>query len=294
MCRGACVAGAWLVVAIEATGGASEVWAWNGAGWWLVLRDAIGTVRWMWPTSLSGAGSYDVLLFRDGSRDIELLRLLGRSPSARALSAAGSYVTSLLDAGERDREKAWRRIGATFTSPEPFGNPASTAPVTISLDWSADAGATWTTATSRDIAAADGAVDLVAAIASDAEVSRFAMLRVTWTGVVDWAPVLTGLWVEFEALDAPARRRRWELAVQAHDQMARRGGGLVTQTGRELIATLWTAWETGTTLPFRDIDHDADPTERRVRIVGIRERVARPADAGAAGDAVIELTLVEV
>lgn len=293
-CRGACVAGAWLVVAMEATDGASEVWAWNGAGWWLVLRDASGAAGWTWPIGLSGAGSHDVLVFRDGSRDIELLRLLERSPSDRALSTGGSYVTSLLDAGERDREKAWRRVGATFTSPEPLGDPESTDPVAISLDWSVDAGATWTEAASRTVVAADGPVDLVAGIASDAAVSRFAMLRVSWSGVVDWAPVLTGLWIEFEALDAPARRRRWEIAVQAHDQVVRRDGGEISQTGRELIAALWGAWETGTTLPFRDIDHDADPTERRVRIVGIRERVARPADAGEVGDAVVELTLVEV
>ncbi len=293
-CRGACVAGAWLVVAMEATDGASEVWAWNGAGWWLVLRDASGAAGWTWPIGLSGAGSHDVLVFRDGSRDIELLRLLERSPSDRALSTGGSYVTSLLDAGERDREKAWRRVGATFTSPEPLGDPESTDPVTISLDRCVDAGATWTEAASRTVVAADGPVDLVAGIASDAAVSRFAMLRVSWSGVVDWAPVLTGLWIEFEALDAPARRRRWEIAVQAHDQVVRRDGGEISQTGRELIAALWGAWETGTTLPFRDIDHDADPTERRVRIVGIRERVARPADAGEVGDAVVELTLVEV
>jgi hypothetical protein len=293
-CRGACVAGAFLIVALEATDGASEVWAWNGAGWWLVLRDATGAAGWCWPTGLSGAGSHDVLVFRDGTLQLELLRLLGRSASDHALSDGGSYVTSLLDAGERDREKAWRAVGATFTSPEPLGNAASTLPVTVALDWSADAGATWTTAASRAIAATDGPVDLAAGFASDAAVSRFATLRVRWSGVTDWAPVLTGLWIEFEALDAPARRRRWELAVLAHDQLVRRDGGTVSLTGRELIAALWTAWETGTTLPFRDIDHDADPTERRVRIVGIRERVARPADAGEMGDAVVELTLVEV
>jgi hypothetical protein len=294
-CRGACVAGVFLVVAIEATDGASEVWAWNGAGWWLVLRDATGAAGWMWPIGLSGAGSHDVLLFRDGSLQVELLRLLWRSASDHALAAGGgSYVTSLLDAGERDREKAWRAVGATFTSPEPLGDSTSAAPVTISLDWSADAGTTWATAASRAVLASDGAVDLTAGIASDAAVSRFAMLRVTWTGVVDWAPVLTGLWVEFESLDAPARRRRWEMTVLAHDQVVRRDGGAVSQTGRELIAALWTAWETGTTLPFHDIDHDTEPTERRVRIVGIRERVARPTDAGEVGDAIVELTLVEV
>jgi hypothetical protein len=47
-------------------------------------------------------------------------------------------------------------------------------------------------------------------------------------------------------------------------------------------------------LPFRDIDYDAEPTERRVRIVGIKEEVARPSDAGEVGDAMIQVTLVEV
>jgi hypothetical protein len=296
-CRGACVAGGYLVVAIEDERGAAEVWAWNGAGWWLLLRHETGATRWTWPLALSGAGNQDVLVFRDGSRDIDLIRLHSRTAVSDTLPSSGSYVTSLLDAGERDKDKAWRAIGAVFASPEPHGDPASTVPVTVTLEWSEDAGATWSTAATRTLAATAtdaGQFTLEAAITSDTAVGRWMQLRVTWSGVSDWAPVLTGLWAEFEVLDAPARRRRWQLAVVAHDQVVRRDGGELTRSGRELIAELWDAWETGTTLPFRDIDHDADPTERRVRIVGIREAVARPADAGETGDAVIRLTLVEV
>jgi len=296
-CLGACIAGGYLIVALEAVDGASEVWIWNGAGWWLALRDDTGAIRWIDPTNLSGAGDQDVMLFRDGSRTIDLIRLHWRAASVTTLPAIGTYVTSMIDAGERDKDKAWRKVGAVFATPETFGEDDSADQVTVTLDWSDDAGGTWHSAASRVIAAI--ATDarqfsLDADIASDGSVGRWMMLRVTWSSVSDWAPVLTGLWTEFEVLDAPARRRRWQLSVVAHDQVVRRDGGEMSRGGRQLIADLWQAWEEGTTLPYRDIDYDATPVERRVRIVGIREQVARPADAGDLGDAVVQLTLVEV
>jgi hypothetical protein len=73
-----------------------------------------------------------------------------------------------------------------------------------------------------------------------------------------------------------------------------RDGSKLSRTGRQLIADLWSAWYHGDTMPFRDLDHDADPTERRVRIVGISESVASPEKQGRWGDAVVSLTLVEV
>lgn len=36
-CYGACVAGGYLIVALNSVHGTPEVWAWNGAGWWLLL-----------------------------------------------------------------------------------------------------------------------------------------------------------------------------------------------------------------------------------------------------------------
>ncbi len=47
-------------------------------------------------------------------------------------------------------------------------------------------------------------------------------------------------------------------------------------------------------MPFKDVDHDAAPNVRQVRIVGIAEEVAKPADAGRWGESIVALTLVEV
>ncbi|MBA2290057.1 MAG: hypothetical protein H0V98_06715 [Chloroflexia bacterium] len=203
----------------------------------------------------------------------------------------------MLDANECDKDKAWRKVGAVFANPDIHGDEDSTDPVTVALDWSDDAGVTWQTTAIRTLAAT--ATDarqftLDADIASDVAVSRWIMLRARWNSVSTWAPVLTGLWAEFEVLDAPARRRRWQLTVAAHDQVVRRDGGEMSRSGRQLIADLCLAWKEGTNLSFRDIDYDAEPTERRVRIVGIKEEVARPSDAGEVGDAMIQVTLVEV
>lgn len=132
--------------------------------------------------------------------------------------------------------------------------------------------------------------DIAAAGAS----SRFLMIRLNWSNVTDWAPVLVGLWCEFEVMDSPARRRRWNLQVAARDQTVDRAGAVLSRTGRQLIAELWSKWQGGTTLAFRDSDYDADPVERTVRIVGISESAPKPADHGRWGDSIVSLQLVEV
>ncbi|HEV2066424.1 MAG TPA: hypothetical protein VGR08_06285, partial [Thermomicrobiales bacterium] len=170
-------------------------------------------------------------------------------------------------------------------------------PVDVFLDYSIDGGGTWTQVATRTVTGnffTQHNVTLDADIASDAAVSRFLQLRVRWSSVLNWAPVLTGVWSEFEVLDSPARRRRWQFTVTAQDQVIDRAGTKLTRTGRQLVAELWSAWQAGTTLPFRDLDYDADPTERRVRIVGIREVVPVPSDAGRWGHSAVALTLVEV
>lgn len=197
--------------------------------------------------------------------------------------------------GERDKAKAWRKAGAVFAAPVRSGNLASTDAVTVHLECSLDAGATWMAVQSQTLAGntlANSNFSLEAALSS--ATSRFIMLRVRWESVSDWAPVLVGVWAEFEVLDSPARRRRWSFRVQARDQVVDRDGSPLPRTGRELIAGLWSAWEAGTPLAFRDQDFDADPVERAVRIVGISESVPAPADAGRWGDAVVALQLVEV
>ncbi len=102
------------------------------------------------------------------------------------------------------------------------------------------------------------------------------------------------MWAEFELLDSPARRRRWQFTVTAEDQVIDRAGVRLNRTGRQLVAELWNAWHQAATLPFRDLDYDDDPTERRVRIIGISEAVPVPSDAGRWGQSAVSLTLVEV
>ena len=124
--------------------------------------------------------------------------------------------------------------------------------------------------------------------------SRFIMLRIRWSSVVDWAPILSSMWVEYEVLDNPARRRKWNLRLLARDQEVDRDGARLAKTGRQLTEDLWQAWESDTPMTFRDIDYDTDPVTRTVRIVGISEAVNQPADSNRWGQSTITLNLVEV
>ncbi|MGB3328305.1 MAG: hypothetical protein WBA46_05070 [Thermomicrobiales bacterium] len=296
-CHGGCVAGGYLVVALETVDGRSELWAWNGAGWWRMASRAVAEGRWCHPVAVSGAGNQDLLVCIDGQATATLVRMIWRSDTEHTIPAAARYTTAMIDAGERDKAKAWRKVGAVFASPDLPPVTTSTDTIAVALDISTDAGGTWqevATATLAGNSQSHATMTLDADIASDGAVSRWIQLRVRWEGLADWAPVLAGLWAEFEGLDAPARRRRWQLVVAAQDQAVDRDGALLGRTGRQLIGELWTCWQDRTTVTFRDLDYDVEPVERRVRIVGITEKVARPDDAGRWGDSRLALTLVEV
>lgn len=296
-CLGGCVAAGLLVVAVEPRDGGSESWAFDGAGWWrLQAAPPAGPIR-CWPVALGGAGNRDLLLFRAGSTDYDLCRLVWRSPALHAYSDRGEWVSSLLDAGARDSAKRWRAVGADFAAPEGRGNPAGSAPLTLALDYSLDAGRSWSTAVATSISDPPTRTrHLTAALPNAA--SRWLQLRVRWEGVTDWAPTLVGLWAEHEAVapaaaDAPPKRRRWLLTVVARDGQVRRDGALQPRDGRQLAADLWTAWRADAPLPFRDLDHDATGRTDQVRIAAIAEDLPQPADAGRWGDSLVSLTLVD-
>jgi len=295
-CHGATVAGNYLIVCITSIHGAFQVWAFDGTGWWLI-RNVTSSAR-CWPAFLAGCGTFDLLCFRDGSSSVtyDLYRLTNKSIDAPDLRESGEYRTSLLDAGAPDALKAWRNVGATFAAPEVRGNPASTDAVTLTLSYSLDGGLTWTQAAQQSVNAPllANVLTLEAEVSSAVAVSRFLQLRVQWSSVTDWAPVLTALWAEYELLSVPARRRRWHLSVRARDRAVRRDGTVDPRTGQEQIADVWSAWEAAATVDFKDVDYDAAPVTRRVRIIGIREEVPKPSDAGRWGDSVLTLSLVEV
>jgi hypothetical protein len=294
-CHGATVAGNLLIVCVTNRAGEYETWAWDGSGWWLV-RTVTSSAR-CWPCFVAGAGNLDLVVFRDGSSSVtyDLYRLVYRDATNHNYNSAGSLKTSLLDAGERDKLKAWRKIGCVFATPEVRGNAGSADSVTVALAYSTDGGETFTTAVSTAVSdPTSRTLDLEANLANAAAVSRTLMLRVSYSSVLDWAPVLTGLWAEYELLDAPAKRRKWSFKVHARDATVQRDGTVATRTGRQLAADLWADWSAGNTMAFKDVDYDAAPVTYQVRIVGIGEEVARPSDGGQWGESTLALTLVEV
>jgi hypothetical protein len=221
-CFGGTVAGNMLVVSIQNRAGAFELWAFDGTGWWL-MRSSSSSAR-VWPAYVAGAGAIDLIAFRNADAAVayDLYRMVYRDAVNHAYAQSGSFVTSLLDAGERDAEKSWRALGAVFAAPTIRGNPASTDPVSVTLFFSLDAGATWTVA---DSATVSDPTALTLALQADLDggsaASRFIQLRLTYSSVADWAPVMTGLWVEYLLLDRPAKRRRWTMRLASCCAMAR-------------------------------------------------------------------------
>jgi hypothetical protein len=311
-CYGACVAGDWLIVAIASRYGTYEAWGFNGEGWWLLFqRTAVPAV--LWPCPLAGAGNRDALLFRDGGGSYDLLRLRWRSTTLHTYATAGAWTSSVIDGDDPTADKAWRRMGATFASPGDRGNTASVDSVTFPVEYSIDGGVTWVEAV--NVAASSGATRVLTREIDFTETtppeSRFLQLRQRWSSVSDWAPVLTRLWVEYEnaeeyALGALAQaeyedalaaegvlRRRWELTIDAGDRTVRRDSQLDAKTGRQAIGALWDAWELGTELDFKDIDHDTDLVTYLVSIAGIEEKAHKPSDAARWGESQVTLVLEE-
>jgi hypothetical protein len=292
---GACVAGGMLVVALKTWRGLSEIWAFDGSAWWRVARRLAGTgATACWPMPTAGAGDRDLLVFRDDSASYDLARLIARGPDRPAYAASGEYLTSLLDGGERDQPKVWRAAGAVFAAPDEGGTPVAADPVTVQLHASLDAGTTWLPVAARAIVPTERNVTISGPIPATASGSVFVQLRVTWGGIGDAAPTLAGLWAEYEPLDVPTRRRRWSLSVMARDGLVERDGGRHDRDGAAQIDGLWSAWRSGATVDFRDLDFDRSGETYRVRITGIDEQTPRPADRGRQGDALIRVNLVEV
>lgn len=295
-CYGACVAAGYLVVSILSNSYQMELWAYDGNGWWrfgLAPYNASG--NWCNPIPIGGgSGDHDITVFHHNTAQVTTYRLAHRSGTINAYATDATFNTPLIDAGHRDKPKAWRKIGAVFASTETNGITSSDV-VAMYLDYSTDNGQTWTTGDSKSLTGnslANMNFELTKALSG--QTSTFLQVRVRWQSVSDWAPVLVGVWCEYEVLASPARRRKWQFTVHAADQTVNRDGATLSRTGRQLVTELWAAWETDTVLLFRDIDYDDAPTQRAVRITGISEKVDQPADAGDWGDSVITLNLVEV
>lgn len=290
---GACSVGRWFVCCIESEAtGKTELWGYDGRGWWLIDAEEVAGHAIKWPVGVSGtADNVDVLAGRGTVTNQTSLYQFYRRPNYAGLASSWSVTSSLLDANDRDLEKGWRRVGAEFAWPD-GGGSADT--VTITVEYSADAGAIWTTAATGNVAGNGGRVVTVEGGIAPAVIGKFMQVRVTVSSILDWSPVLLCLWAEAEVLDDPTRRRRWRFTVQCKDSVIRRDGGVDVTGARALAERLWETWSAGSVVTFRDIDYDRTLTEYTTRLVDIVEKISKPQDAGTFADGEIELALVEV
>lgn len=289
---GACSVGRWFVCCIEGEQtGKTELWGHDGRGWWMIDGEEQAGEMMRWPVGVNGAAdNVDVLTGRGTVTNQTGLYQFFRRPNYAGLATSWQVVSSLLDANDRDLDKAWRRVGAEFAWPDGRG---SADQVTITVDYSTDAGATWTQAATGNVAGNGSRAFTVAGGIAPA-VGKFVQVRVTVSSIFDWSPVLLCLWAEAEVLDDPTRRRCWRFTVQCKDAVIRRDGGVDVTGARVLADRLWGTWSAGGVVTFRDIDYDLTLTEHMARLVDIVEKISKPRDAGTFADGEIELSLVEV
>jgi hypothetical protein len=289
---GAASVGRYLVVNIERDlDGKRQLWAWDGRGWWLLDEEQGSGTRLGWPVALYGvANNADLLAGRGPSANHTGLWQFFERENVPAYRESMTLTSSLLDGGERDLEKVWRKIGAIFAWPD---ERIGTSPVTARIQYSVDGGQNWETAAEASISPGDRTAQ-VSGVIDDVVRSQWIQLRVWLEDIDDWAPVLMGLWAEHETLDLPVRRRRWRVTVQCRDTLVLRDGAASPHGAREIADRLWELWEDGAVTTFEDVDFAVTGEGYTVRIAAIREVVPNPTQLDSDASSEIELTLVEV
>jgi|GEM_PF-6997932 len=272
---GAAVVNGWLMVSVtpRATPTATQLWGYDGTGWWrLAVADPGGPLG----TPTADGGGKIVTI--DRSTGVLAARNLDDRLTAAALVSSVTMTIHPIDAGEPEREKRWSRVGVTLGRLD----GAAIGEWTIALDYSTDGGATWQSAgpaTSVTTSAASVELEI------DATAPAI-LLRATMARVSGLPPAVRNIWAEHETPGDP--RRRWQLRIRARDRAINRAGQLDPRTPAQVRAALWTLWQAGGTTTFQDID---DSPARPVRIVALREETPRPSDHDAI--AVFEVEMVE-
>jgi hypothetical protein len=285
---GAATVGSWLVVAVvSAITGYVELWAYDGRGWWLLDEQTSSGTLYSYPVSITGScDDVDLLAGRGSTNNQTAAWQFFPRSGVPGLRSSYELITAMMDAGERDLDKVWRRAGVELATPD---DRATSDQVTVELFYSVDGGASWTAIASATLDNGDIRLQSIGGSITARPQSRFLQLKLAVSSVSAWCPVVLGLWAEHETMDLPTRRRRWKFTAVCADQVVQRDGSVDSTGGRALANGLWDAWDDGTTLDFTDVDAGA----YIVRIAGIRETIGKVSEIDMASSDV-ELTLVEV
>jgi hypothetical protein len=281
---GAAVVNGWLLATIAPRAGDGwQLWGYNGSGWWCLAQVDGEEANILSTPAPDGAGKLVTVTAGSGTLyawDIDA----ASDPAAQV----GSFTLTspLLDGGEPDRNKYWRRIGIELARLD----GASPGVWTFDLAHSSDGGATFVAAGSAVVSEPLASISFpIAATGSGL------LLRVIATRDAGLPATVVALWAEYEVLNDSVRRKRWSFKVHARARGVDRDGALDSRTGQQIRSSLWDLWRSAATVPFHDIDAATHPTEHQVRIIGIREEIPKPADYPTLGaDTLIEVTVVEV
>jgi hypothetical protein len=280
---GAAVVNGWLLVTLTPRGSEErQLWGYNGSGWWCLAAIGIEETNIFGTPAADGAGKLVTVTPDTGA--LHAWHLEATDPAT--VVETFTMTSPLLDGGEADRPKYWRRAGIELARLD--GLPVGMWDVALSA--STDGGLTFTPAGSASVSS-----HLATVTAPLAATGTGLLLRVTATRADGWPPAIVALWAEYEVLNDSVRRRRWTFQVPARARSIDRAGALDPRDAGAIRAALWGLWQGAATVPFRDIDDAAHLTEYQVRLIGLREDVPRPADHAVIGaESVLELTLVEV
>ena len=277
--------GGWVLAHLANYYGTSGVWAWDGGAWFFVD----GSVDQVHPGPLGLAGG-------TVDNDNEVLAFDDRDPDDATEYVDSYSAATALDGGAVERDKDWAVIGAEFHRPD----GESVGSWSAQLQYSVDAGRTWTSAGSSQTV--DDEHERITADLTDVT-SRILMVRVNLTATSGLAPALAALWADWAVTDdddggdgtaatgsstSRSLQRRWRMTVLAQDGLIDRDGASLGLAGMAIRSNLWA--RLNQTNSFTDVDGTAHPT---VTLTDIEERWPNPAQASLHVATQLALTLVE-
>lgn len=243
----------------------SQLWSYDGEGWWLLSEAASGTTL----TTPFGDGDGKLITVDRVSNTLVARDFATGTPTVDEFSVT-------VEASSTGAPTRWRSIAVELLRLD----GVAVGDWQLAIDWSTDAGLTWhsagsTASVTTNVANVERLID---------ETTTSLLVRVTCQRVSGAAPAIHAIRFASEA----GGERRWRLRLRGRDRAIDRDGAADPRDPATVRAALWTLWDVGGTTTLVD----TDGVSRSVRLTALREETPRPADHHPTST--YEIDLVEV